>query len=57
MVEDLLSEVQTIQCDGIQIYLHSLFESTTHAQVLLLPIYPEKVILTKKSNVCGMLCY
>lgn len=57
MVEDLLPEVQTIQCDGIQIYLHSLFESTTHAQVLLLPIYPEKVILTKKSNVCGMLCY
>lgn len=39
MVEDLLPEVQTIQCDGIQFYLHSLFESTTHAQVLLLPIY------------------
>lgn len=47
MVEDLLPEVQTIQCDGIQIYLHFLLESTTHAQVLLLPTYPEKVILKK----------
>lgn len=54
MVEDLLPEVQTIQCDGIQIYLHFLLESTTHAQVLLLPTYPEKVIL--KKNLMSVEC-